>query len=599
MNTSRDHIITEFSTFCTIAPATDSAFAWKHDLGNKKFMSQLTLEAPSVNPDCWARYFLLILQQQKRSVMESEFSQKECVDQMAIAVTNLVTQAAQQNQNLANLHDYLSSQNIHHLAQKLFDHQAAIVKQLLIAHLQRPSGFSAYQQHRRLPINMRKQFSLIDCLQESNQIISDPLHCLKNFDLTRSNITLKTYVEKKLRQQLTNIICVKLGTPRNFSDWGLLRHTPKKQLLEALQFHGLSELQIMQHRLIWHSFQEIYTAKAEGHSPLPPPSQAQLMGIRDRYKQRCPDFQLTPEITEPQVSSDLQTCIQAIRQYQNRTNAISPFDEAWHQNQDTNSETNDPLEREEFDASLNEEILFEVDKEDIEKDIGSDPLENLIDASDATKLADVGRITQSTVVVIFLGLERVAQTALRLNHGLDFNQAEIVQILGEPWKSLPQYQRSRQFNRWKKTFLDQLISAVRAAYPEVFPKHQPHDDRIQAIEQYLKWYLHQYCTQFFHPPLQVHYAALDLRDRESLVLRYFHQMDEAAIAQKLNLQSAQAVVEHLHRMMKHLSNTLKEWTQTTLEVDLNLCQSTPGKLSLFIETWFMNSMKYKSQSPTE
>jgi len=600
MNNSRDRIITEFSTFCTIAPNTDSSFVWKRDWGNVKFMSQLTLEAPPVNPDCWARYFLLILQQQKRYAIESEFSQKECIDQMAIAVKDLVTQASQQNRDLADLHDYLSSQDIHHPAQKLFDRQAAISKQLLIAHLQRPSGFSACQHHRKLSINIRKQFSLIDCLQELNQVISDPLHCLRNFDLTRPNITLKTYVEKRLRQQLPNIICVKLGAPRNFADWGLLRHTTKKQLLAALQFYGLSEIERMQHRLIWHCFREIYEpVKAERHSPLPQPSQAQLIGIQDRYKQRCYGFQLTPEITELEVSSCLQTCIKAIRHYQNRTNAISTFDEAVYQNQDTSSETNDPLEEEEFDASLNEKILFGAEEEDIEKDISPDPLENLINASDATNLADVGRITQNTVAAIFLALERVVQIALRLNYGLDFNQAEIVQILGEPWKLLPQCTRSRTFNRWKKPFLDQLTSDVRAAYPELLPEHQPHDDRIQAIEQYLKWYLKQYCVSFFHPPLLADYAALDHRDKEALTLRYLHQMDEAAIAQKLNFQSTQAVREHIHCRMRSLSNTLKEWTKTTLEVNLDLCQSTPEKLSLFIETWLTNPMNDKPQISTE
>ncbi len=599
MNNSRDRIITEFSTFCTIAPNSDSSFVRKQDVGKKKFMERLTSEAPSVNPDCWARYFLLILQQHKRFALKSEFSQKECIDQMAIAVKNLVTQAPQQNWKLAELHDYLASQDSYHPAQKLFDRQAAIAKQLLIAHLQRPSRFSASRSYQRLSINIKKQFSLTDCLQESNQIIADPLQCLKTFDLTRPNITLKTYAEKKLCQQLPNIIAAKLGTPRVFSDWGLLRHTSKKQLFAALESYGLSEVQIIRHRLIWQSFQEIYSAKAEGRSPLPPPSQTQLIDIRDHYKQRCHDFQLTPEITELEVSSSLQTCIQAIRHYQNRTNAISTFDEALYQNQDTSSETNDPLEEEEFDASLNEEILFGVEKEDIEKDISLDPLENLINASDATNLADVGRITQNTVAAIFLALERVAQIALRLNYGLDFNQAEIVQILGEPWKLLPQCTRSRTFNRWKKPFLDQLTSDVRAAYPELFPEHQPHDDLIQAIKQYLEWYLNQCCTRFFHPPLLADYTALNQPDKESLILRYFHQMDEAAIAQKLNFQSTQAVREHIHCRMKSLSNALKEWTKTTLEVNLDLCQSTPEKLSLFIETWLTNPMNDKPQISTE
>jgi hypothetical protein len=581
-----------------IAPNTDSSLARIQDMGKKKFMERLTLEAPLVNPDCWARYFLLILQQHKRVALESESSQRKCIDQMAIAVTNLVTQAPQPNRNLANLHAYLSSQDTHHPAQELFDRQSTIAKQLLIAHLQRPSRFSAYYYHPRLSINIKKQFSLIDYLQEANQIISDPLECLKTFDLTRPNITLTTYVEKKLHRQLNNIIAVKLGIPRNFSDWGLLRHTSKKELLMALPSYGLSELEIGRHRLIWQSFQEIYTAKSEGHSPLPPPNQAQLIGIRDRYKQRCSDFQLTPEITESEVSRELQTCIQAIRHYQNRTNATLTFDETWHQGEDTISETNDLLAEEGFEANLKEETL-EPDEQELDKEISPDPLDNLIDASDATGVADIRKIIQNSIIVTFRALERLAQTALRLNHGLNFNQAEIGQMLGEPWKSQHQSTQSRQFKRWKRRLLDHLISAVRAAYPELFSEHQPHDDRIQAMQQYMEWYLNQYCAKFFHLPMLAGYAVLDLRDKKFLILRYFHQMDEAAIAEKLNFQSTQAVLEHIHSRMKNLSNILKEWTRMTLEVNLDLCQSTPERLSLFIQTWLMSPMNHQPQNPTE
>lgn len=607
MDINRDQISAAFSTIWTIVPNKSFSEGKKQERRNKEFMEQLTLAAPLVSPDCWARYFLLILRQQEKFSLEPEVSQEEFMARMAIEVKDLVTRAPQRNLGLADLHDYFSAQATQHLAKKLCDRQTAMTNRLLTVHLQPKCAWAAKQQYPKSWPNINQQFSLEDCVQELNQVVSDPVHFLKTFDLARRDSTLATYVEKTLCKQVRHIIFTKFGISK-FADWGLLRYTTKKELVGALQAYGLSENAVKQHHLIGKCFGEIYTVESEGQRKLPPPSPDQLISIRDRYNQRCQQFQLTPDMTETGVSECLQKCIEAIRHYRNQGIATVKFDEGWYQDQETNNEFSSSSEEIERVANLDEELPAEEYGQDISQDpneelsserygqdISQDSIKSLMEMSEGTHFAEVIKITRSAAKTIFPGLEQVAQSALRLHYGLDFTQKETVQILGEPWNLMPQPKYSREFARWRSFLLKQLVSNIRAAYPKAFPENHPHDDAIQEISEFFKEYLKQDCKQFFHCPF-CGYAALGQDDRRVLALHYLHELDYAEIAQKLKLESHQAVAKSIQSIIEGLRATLQTCTEISLKIDLNGCPSAPERLSAFIETWLMNPMNYHRQN---
>ncbi|MBU7583331.1 MAG: sigma-70 family RNA polymerase sigma factor, partial [Nostoc sp. TH1S01] len=150
------------------------------------------------------------------------------------------------------------------------------------------------------------QFKLSDCFQIA---IAQVELVLKNFNPSQSS-TLKNYaslifitaIRETLRQRQEVDIC---------SDWGLLRKTSQKRLVESLQNAGLSPETIRAYIVAWNAFKTLYVpSKASNSRQLSRPDDSTWEAIAKFY-----NSQTTQPANSPTLEKWLLNAAKAVRKY--------------------------------------------------------------------------------------------------------------------------------------------------------------------------------------------------------------------------------------------------------------------------------------------
>ncbi|OCQ99576.1 group 3/4 sigma-70 RNA polymerase sigma factor [Nostoc sp. MBR 210] len=180
---------------------------------------------------------------------------------------------------------------------------AALAKQHLTAYLQEPCYWISQKTCAAFASN---QFKLSDCFQIA---IAQVELVLKNFNPSQSS-TLKNYaslifstaIRETLRQRQEVDIC---------SDWGLLRKTSQKRLVESLQNAGLSPETIHAYILAWNGFKTLYIPSKAGNSrQLSRPDDTTWEAIAKLY-----NSQTAQSANSPTLEKWLLSAAKAVRKY--------------------------------------------------------------------------------------------------------------------------------------------------------------------------------------------------------------------------------------------------------------------------------------------
>ncbi|MBD2489765.1 sigma-70 family RNA polymerase sigma factor [Aulosira sp. FACHB-615] len=180
---------------------------------------------------------------------------------------------------------------------------AALARQHLTAYLQEPCYWISQKTSAAFTSS---QFKLADCFQIA---IAQVELVLKNFNPSQSS-TLKNYaslifstaIRETLRQRQEVDIC---------SDWGLLRKTSQKRLVESLQNAGLSPETIHAYILAWNGFKTLYVPSKAGNSrQLSRPDDATWEAIAKFY-----NSQTSQPANSPTLEKWLLSAAKAVRKY--------------------------------------------------------------------------------------------------------------------------------------------------------------------------------------------------------------------------------------------------------------------------------------------
>lgn len=567
-------IISEFSTFYSpIERGGYTTPTWSNrDRRLENVLQALVQNAPPVGIATWARYFLVFSWQQNPQLLSwlglvpgSSLSQ----------IFDQLTQVAPvPNRELSQLHRHLEARCSDRQVQQFLNTDTNLANKFLVAHLQKPCWFAArwFYNSRLVMSRLGERYSLNDCFQIANEASTNPAKLLQNFQLAQRDISIKTYAEKVLRGIIRSTINQHVETQHPISPWGVLRYVAKRELVEALQAAGYQDSDIKSYGLLWHSFKEIYQTKQTNLKQLPEPTEQQIQQICDRYNQRRKDFQLESPMQSHLVLSGLQRCAQVIQNYRSLDSVYGRL----------------------LDEANNPEA--------------SDPLEQLIQYQRAMQAECLKTLAKSVIATLFPELPEVTQVILKLYLGLEFNQTEILGLIGQQFNLQKQYQVCRKKDGYKRIVLRRFIQELNQQYsdllPEILTEKTTPDETLQQLQQFLDIHLEQFCKASF---AEILYQTLNnllshyngqFSDPIDLVT-VFHWLYHDQFGQRppTVYQSPPAPIDFSSaEIIDHLKMTLKSAIADSLTVDFNQCASTEHRFQSFLEWWLQNHVEQNNPS---
>ncbi|MBN3874050.1 MAG: sigma-70 family RNA polymerase sigma factor [Nostoc sp. JL33] len=186
----------------------------------------------------------------------------------------------------------------------------SLARMHLSAYLQEPSYWTAKKTIARFT---HSQYSLADYFQMANAEIET---ILKNFNPEKSS-SLKAYATMAIPSRLKDILRQRKEADI-CTNWALLRKVSKKQFLEALSQAGLSPTVIVQYRLAWTCFQELYVQNQPGGTKALSEPEGQLWeAIVNLYnsERQTQLTQPTPQCTREKIEHWLTQAAIYIRAY--------------------------------------------------------------------------------------------------------------------------------------------------------------------------------------------------------------------------------------------------------------------------------------------
>lgn len=370
------------------------------------------------------------------------------------------------------------------------------------------------------------------------------------FSNFNSQLPLENYAYIKMEGKIKDEIVRNLGMEKRRSDWGLLRYSTRTYLQEALQNQGYRKPQLSCYLLTWDSFKEIYAPqRVTGSRSLPAPTDEQLQQMANLYNHL---IQLSPQVaalgTSDQVTIEakLKVCIQALRTYQ-----IKHI-----------SSLNSLIERNEDSAVLSEMIPDDASESQWEQ------IENQEHA-----IALMAILTE-----LLTRLDSDTDNCLLLRYGFDLNYRSIAPIFGI-------YYTTVRYHDNKTT--QQLLAQVAQWAQErlnVIPDSESLNEMHTALKECLKKY---YEGLIFRSVFLAAWQQLDYQRRNILHLRYFKQMDEAAIARQLQLYELE-VSNKVVTGREELAAAIREWIQTRLNVFPDLLNPLADQIATLVEKLIAN-----------
>lgn len=543
--TAIDRLIREFSTFFILDSFNSASLiaVSKQDARLKRLMEKLASDRLQVSADAWARYFLLVSQQISLHSpnLLIVLSVPDRSTQVLQVIRDLVQVAPLYNVEVQTIHSTLCDRYTQ-LAPTSSGQEGMInVEKLLGAYLQKIGWYAAkHIFYTRVEAgNLKQQYSFEDCLSIADLKTSEPTQLLRRFDFRRSN-QVKTYAEQRLRGAIADTIRAQDVGERSKrqSPDGLLRSLTKWELKESLMVQGFPDHLVLQHHLVWQCYQEIYHPKQNGRQSLPPPTPEELQQMSDRFNQRRQKLGAATDLTPKQVQANLATIEQAVRAYRDRT-------------------------------AINKRIYENA------PDTQPSSLDSLIQQEEREQIRTV-------LVDAFAQLSEPNQIALHLTCGLNFNQTDVLKLLGKDLGANAQYQICRLLAKAKKQLLLTFAQQWQHYDPDVF-----RDDLGQVLpgmQAVLDEWLEQYCRMQFDPPLLNWWNTRTPDERSLLDLHCIYGLTTSDIANQYQMPLSDLDAQ-MTRLMRSIQETLQQWVETTMRLDLSLCSSVDQKLEHFIETW--------------
>jgi hypothetical protein len=413
-----------------------------------------------------------------------------------------------------------------------------LCQQLVVSYLQLICFYAAKEvsnQLKRSP-NLQLHYPLEDCFAIATERSLKPAKLLKSFNFN-AGFPLHAYARKALSRTIKNQIVQEVKSKSiKLSDWGILMSFSPKQLETGLLNYGITQASIPTYRLVWQALKEIDSSvnNKERDCKANPKSHRiyvdgktilnseQIKQIVNYYQQQQQRLSLTLEsITKlAQIEKILAICIAAARNS--------------HQKKFISLE----------DSSQLEQMAISYDDSLLQRE----------------KKSEVNQL-KSIIQQKFSDLEIAGQKCLLLWLGLDINQQDLTSLL----ELTKQYQVTRQFQRYQRILLKEII--------EVYNRLDSKVVVDEAQFDYLKDYLHQYC--------QIYFSDLLIETIQTKLTKTKKQLLIKGIIMPSEKQ---------HSSVKNeLTALFKAAIEASLKIQLQGLKSAPLKLTKFIDKWLDNN----------
>ena len=434
-----------------------------------------------------------------------------------------------------------------------------ICQQLLISYLQLICFYAAKQisnQLKQSP-NLKLHYPLEECFTIACEASLNPRKLLKNFDFS-TDFPLYGYARKALNRIIQNQVVqdFKIRSIK-LSDYGLLNSLTPTKLENYLKYYGISTQEIFKYRLVCQIFQELFLEffppdckGRNSQSAIRYLSQSQFQQITHAYHQRLSSPRL--ELIKSSEHSDhlpiesrdieevkriLNVCIQAARNAQQKQ-FIS-------------------LEENSFSVNL---VSLEPDQ--------------LMRAEEESNWQEL----RNAILRGFHSLDQTAQIHLLLWLGLEINQTDFLALLNLQ----KQYQVARQFQKYHKSILKQVIQFLSSKYLSKKISREQVNQLCSSHLEYIKEYLQNYSREFMGDILSsVIETKLNKSERENLV--------------EYLLTKHSSYKEPSDKIYEKLKLLFQECIEYDLKIELSRFKSTDKCLTKFVRKWTEQNLAFIHQ----
>ncbi len=433
----------------------------------------------------------------------------------------------------------------------------------LTAYLSRIAFAQSRKLHRKLETLSGYQHSFADVFQIGLLVACEPAKFFQGYKSNKymvgafANMRMKSKIQEKLFKSL----CLK-DKQRNLRKakkyWVLkkLAGSKGKQLKEALEAFGSSNLEVERRVLAWKCFDEVYApGKGEKHEK---PTQEQLEIMADLYcRLRRKSSKLKNDnlqVDSQKISQWLEECIKAL--YEDNYRYEVSFDAAL----EWDGETGETL----LDKTADERYNYESDAADI----------NFYRAASID--------FENSFNEFFPKLDDNKYRLLILASGFELTTTAIA-----PLFECDQATISRRLNGIKKDWLieqlEKLGMSQRAAELRAVKKLDR--QTFQSINEV--WTTREsHFSSLIYQQLERGWLQLEFPSPQLLELRFAQQQDPEKIAEKLQLNVAE-VEDKIPGAVGNLEKVLLDWAQEKLEQSLATCEPLKEKISELVEQWLV------------
>ncbi|MBD6617664.1 hypothetical protein FNW02_17975 [Komarekiella sp. 'clone 1'] len=369
------------------------------------------------------------------------------------------------------------------------------------------------------------------------------------FSNFNSQLPLENYAYIKMEGKIKDEIVRNLGMQKRRSDWGLLRYSTRTYLQEALQNQGYKQPQLSCYLLAWDSFKEIYAPqRVTGGRSLPAPTDEQLHMMANLYNKlvQSPQVAALGKANQAKIQAWLNECIQALRTYQ--TKHLISLDSPTGGNEDS--------------AVLSEMILNGASESQWEQ----------------IEIQEPAFALTAILTELLTRIDSDTDNCLLLIYGFALDYRSIAPIFEIYYTTVR--------NRYNQA-MQQLLKQVAQWAQEklgVTPDSESLNEMQSPLKECLKKY---YKSLIFQSVFRTAWEQLDDQRRNILHLRYFRQMDEAAIARQLQLCELE-VSNKVVTGREELATAIKEWIQNRLNILPDLLNPRTDKIVTLVQRLIAN-----------
>ncbi|MBD2771004.1 hypothetical protein [Iningainema tapete] len=444
--------------------------------------------------------------------------------------------------NMMNLLEHDSNVNEQFLARQFCNNlHLPLAGKHLSAYLEKVgyyTGNRVYRKFQHTPLRYEKQ----EIWQIAWYFASNPHEFFKKYDQGRP---LENYAYKKMERKIKEeIFHLEIGRDQ-LSDWGLLRYSTPKSLQKALQHQGYNPSQHECYLLAYKCFKLLYAPqKSIGSYSLPAPTDEQWQAMANLYNQLA----LNGTANRDRIKHWLSECIQVFRNSQ-KIHVVS---------------LDAPSRGEENSTPLSETEIISHRTADGE-------YEPLI-------MQELTSALNTILSDFLLQLNENINNQLLLRYGFDLDYRLIGPIFEVDYTTIV-----RRCNKAKQ----QLLMKV-GEWSQQQLKITPDSEHLKKMDAALKLCWNQYYQDIiFRSVFYLARLELEQQSRHMLHLRYFRQMDCAAIASELQL-SESTVSYSLSTTTVELGATIKNWLQNRLTVSPDLLTPLDEEIAALVQTLVAN-----------